>query len=74
MYLQILLDDFKQLADRQIERGKSVQFIVEYAGQAIIDLVPEDHPHRILILEGLYAQLAKVLNRDPTVFLTSRHH
>lgn len=52
------------VAKKHIENGESLKFTVEAIAEALITLVPEDHPHRLLILEGPYAALAKVLGRD----------
>jgi hypothetical protein len=52
------------IAKEHIEKGKSLRFTVEAIDEALITLVPEDHPHRLLILDGPYAALAKVLGRD----------
>jgi hypothetical protein len=56
-----------QWAKSKQESGQKVQFIVEALCEAMLAIAPEGTPMRLAILETPYAQLAKILGRDPSL-------
>ena len=75
------MDDMTQLgkealkwAKSQQEKGEKIQFIVEALCEAMIAIAPEDTALRKVILEGPYAELAKILGAIPANILLSNEH
>jgi hypothetical protein len=64
--------DIFKWAKAQQEKGVTVKVIVEALCEAMIAIAPEGMPLRKETLEIPYAQLAKILGRDPSKFLDTK--
>lgn len=65
-----LLSELDFFVKNKIKEGHSYQAISEAMGYTMLRLGPHDNEEkRRIILEGTYAQIAKVLGRDASVKL-----
>jgi len=60
-----LESDFSDLANKNLSGGNSYKMVIEAMASVMINLGPHDDMQiRRTLLEGVYAEIAKVLGRD----------
>lgn len=68
--VQKMKQEFLQIAQNFLEKGKSPRLISEVMAESITYFVQKNAEHREkLIIEAIYAHFAKILERDSSAFL-----
>ena len=68
--IQKMRQEFLQLAQNFLDKGKSPGLISEVMAESITYFVQKNAEHREkLIIEAIYAHFAKILERDSSAFL-----